>query len=172
VYVEQLATYSAPDRDPRMRVVSVAHLVLLATDGQELPEISAGTDAAAAAWHPVHDILAGTNELAFDHATILRDGLGRLAGKMEYTMVAARLLPDEFTMTQLRTVYEAVWNVPLAPGNFTRKMAPSWKTPVRRLAEQESARRQPCSRPQTCRSTHPWPNPGLQRDCPAVTVTV
>lgn len=124
MYVEQLATYSAPDRAPRMRVASVAHLVLLATDGQELPEISAGTDAAAAAWHPVHDILAGTNELAFDHATILRDGLGRLAGKMEYTMVAARLLPDEFTMTQLRTVYEAVWNVPLAPGNFTRKMTP------------------------------------------------
>jgi len=123
VHVEQLATYTDPDRDPRMRVVSVAHLVLLATDGQELPEIAAGTDAAAAAWHPVHDVLAGNN-LAFDHRAILQDGLDRLAGKMEYTMVAARLLPDEFTMTQLRTVYEAVWNAPLAPGNFTRKMTP------------------------------------------------
>lgn len=123
VHVEQLATYTAPDRDPRMRVVSVAHLVLLATDGQELPEIAAGTDAAAAAWYPVHDILRG-NGLAFDHTTILRDGLDRLAGKMEYTTVAARLLPAEFTMTQLRHVYEAVWNVPLAPGNFTRKMTP------------------------------------------------
>jgi 8-oxo-dGTP diphosphatase len=123
VHVEQLATYTAPDRDPRMRVVSVAHLVLLATDGQELPAISAGTDAAGAGWYPVHDMLRGA-ALAFDHSLILLDGLQRLTGKMEYTMVASRLLPAEFTMTQLRHVYEAVWNVPLAPGNFTRKMTP------------------------------------------------
>ncbi len=123
VHVEQLATYSDPDRDPRMRVVTVAHLVLLATDGQALPEIAPGTDAAAGAWHPVHDIL-GTNGLAFDHAAILSDGLQRLSGKMEYSTVATRLLTAEFTMTQLRTVYEAVWNVALAPGNFIRKMTP------------------------------------------------
>lgn len=121
-YVEQLATYSAPRRDPRMRVISVAHLVLLPTDGTSLPELAAGSDAAAAAWHPVHEALDGM--LAFDHATILRDGLNRLSGKMEYTTVAAQLLPEEFTMTQLRTVYEAVWNTTLAAGNFTRKMMP------------------------------------------------
>ena len=57
VHVEQLATYSDPDRDPRMRVVSVAHLALLATDGQALPALSAGSDAAAAEWHPVHEVL-------------------------------------------------------------------------------------------------------------------
>jgi 8-oxo-dGTP diphosphatase len=123
VHVEQLATYTEPDRDPRMRVVSVAHLALLATDGQSLPEISAGTDASAAAWHPVHEVLDGAH-LAFDHGTILRDGLDRLAGKMEYPTVAARLLHAEFTMTQLRTVYETVWNTTLTPGNFTCKMLP------------------------------------------------
>jgi 8-oxo-dGTP diphosphatase len=106
-----------------MRVVSVAHLALLATDGQSLPAIAAGTDASAAAWHPVHEILDG-GALAFDHSIILRHGLDRLAGKMEYTTVAARLLPAEFTMTQLRTVYEAVWNTTLTAGNFTRKMLP------------------------------------------------
>jgi 8-oxo-dGTP diphosphatase len=62
--------------------------------------------------------------MAFDHTTILTNGLDRLAGKMEYTTVAARMLPEEFTMTQLRTVYEAVWNTTLAAGNFTRKMLP------------------------------------------------
>lgn len=123
VHVEQLATYTEPDRDPRMRVVSVAHLVLLATDGRTLPEISAGTDASAAAWHPVHEVFAGA-ALAFDHTAILRDGLDRLGGKMEYTTVASGLLPAEFTMTQLRTVYEAVWDVTLPAGNFTRKMMP------------------------------------------------
>lgn len=121
-HLEQLATYSAPDRDPRMRVFSIAHMVLLPTDGTALPELFAGSDAAAAAWHPVHDVLGG--ELAFDHAAILRDGLDRLAGKMEYTTVAAQLLPEMFTMTQLRTVYEAVWNTTIAAGNFTRKMLP------------------------------------------------
>ena len=122
VHVEQLATYTAPDRDPRMRVVSVAHLALLATDGQALPAVQAGTDAASAEWHPVYDILE--QPLAFDHGKILRDGLDRLAGKMEYTTVAAQLLPTSFTMTQLRTVYDAVWNTTMAAGNFTRKMLP------------------------------------------------
>lgn len=122
VHVEQLATFSDPDRDPRMRVVSVAHLVLLATDGDTLPELSAGSDAAAAEWHPVHEVLDGP--MAFDHAGILRAGLERLAGKMEYSTVAARLLPEQFTMTQLRTVYEAVWDTELTAGNFTRKMLP------------------------------------------------
>lgn len=122
VHLEQLATYSAPDRDPRMRVVSVAHLALLATDGREFPALSAGSDAAAAEWHPVHEVLEQT--LAFDHAVILRDGLERLAGKMEYTTIAAQLLPAAFTMTQLRTVYDAVWNTTMPAGNFTRKMLP------------------------------------------------
>jgi 8-oxo-dGTP diphosphatase len=126
VHIEQLATYTGPLRDPRMRVVSVAHLVLLATDGSALPEVSAASDAAGAGWYPVYDILHGhhSGPLAFDHSMILLDGLNRLAGKMEYTTVAAQLLTEEFTLSQLRTVYEAVWNAPLPPGNFTRKMTP------------------------------------------------
>ncbi|GAA2855852.1 NUDIX domain-containing protein [Paenarthrobacter ilicis] len=123
VHVEQLATYTSPGRDPRMRVVSVAHLALLATGGTVLPRISAGSDAAAATWQPVHDVIAG-GDLAFDHEVILQDGLARLSGKMEYTTVAARLLPHEFTLTQLRSVYDAVWDTTLPAGNFTRKMMP------------------------------------------------
>lgn len=124
VHIEQLATYSAPLRDPRMRVVSVAHLVLLATDGT-LPDVTGGSDAADAGWYPVYEILTGKRtSLAFDHSLILLGGLNRLAGKMEYTTVGSQLLPGEFTLTQLRTVYEAVWNAPMAPGNFTRKMTP------------------------------------------------
>lgn len=131
VHIEQLATYSTPDRDPRMRVISVAHLVLLPTDGAALPELAAGSDASSASWRPVHEVLGGA--LAFDHAPILRDGLERLSGKMEYITVAAQLLPAEFTMTQLRTVYEAVWNTSLAPGNFTRKMMPILNDTGRKL---------------------------------------
>lgn len=119
VAVEQLATYSAPERDPRMRVVSVAHLVLLAA-GAKLPELRAGTDAAAATWQPVHELETAT--LAFDHTDILAAGLERLAGKMEYTTIAASLLPAEFTISALRDIYTAVWQAELPAGNFTRKM--------------------------------------------------
>jgi 8-oxo-dGTP diphosphatase len=122
-HVEQLATFSSPGRDPRMRVVSVAHLALLATDGRTLPELRPGSDASAAQWQPVHDVLA-TEDLAFDHRDILTVALERLAGKIEYTLTAARLLPEEFALYQLRHVYEAVWNTEkLDAGNFTRKMS-------------------------------------------------
>ncbi len=122
-HVEQLATYSSPKRDPRMRVVSVAHLALLATDGRTLPELNPGSDAAAAHWQPVHEVLAD-EELAFDHRDILTAALERLAGKIEYTLTAAKLVPEEFALYQLRHVYEAVWNTAkLDAGNFTRKMS-------------------------------------------------
>lgn len=123
VFVEQLATFSAPLRDPRMRVVSVAHLVLLASDGTDLVALRAGTDAAKAQWLPVHAL--DRTALAFDHADILAAGLERLAGKMEYTTIAAQLVPEEFTLSALRDVYTAVWQADLPAGNFTRKMRTS-----------------------------------------------
>ncbi len=122
-HVEQLATFSSPDRDPRMRVVSVAHLALLATDGRTLPDLATGGDAAGAEWLPVYSVLA-SRDLAFDHREILGTALDRLAGKIEYTLTASRLLPEEFTLNELRRVYQAVWNTSkLDAGNFTRKMA-------------------------------------------------
>jgi 8-oxo-dGTP diphosphatase len=104
-----------------MRVVSVAHLALLATDGKNLPELNPGSDAASAQWQPVHEVLAN-EKLAFDHRDILTAALDRLAGKIEYTLTAARLIPEQFTLSQLRGVYDAVWGTTMDPGNFTRKM--------------------------------------------------
>ncbi len=115
-HLEQLATYGAPDRDPRMRVVSVAYLVL----APRLPDPRAGGDAAAAAWVPVSQAL--TEDLAFDHATILRDGVERARAKLEYTSLATAFCPPEFTVSELRKVYEAVWGVPIDPRNFHRKL--------------------------------------------------
>lgn len=118
VRLEQLATYAAPDRDTehRTRVVSVAHLALAAN----LPETVAGTDADEAHWVPVAEALE--RPLAFDHATILRDGLERARAKLEYATTATAFLPPEFTMSELRGVYEAVWGVRLDPANFNRKV--------------------------------------------------
>lgn len=115
-HLEQLATYGAPDRDPRGRVVSVAYLALL----PDLPTPRAGTDAAAARWRAVARVEG--ERLAFDHDRILADGVERARAKLEYTPLATAFCPPEFTVAQLHAVYETVWGVPLDPRNFHRKV--------------------------------------------------
>ena len=120
-HLEQLATYGAPRRDPRQRVVTVAYLALAA----ELPEPAAGSDAADARWQPVAELLSGSRGLAFDHGEILRDGLERARAKLEYSPLATAFCPREFTVAELRHVYEVVWGFELDPRNFHRKVTSS-----------------------------------------------
>jgi 8-oxo-dGTP diphosphatase len=115
-HFEQLATYGAPGRDPRGRVVTVAYLALL----PDLPVPVAGGDAAGAAWRPVDGIEAA--DLAFDHDRILADGIERARAKLEYTPLATAFCPPEFTVAELRSVYETVWRTRLDPRNFHRKV--------------------------------------------------
>jgi 8-oxo-dGTP diphosphatase len=137
VHLEQLATYGAPKRDPRQRVVSVAYLALAA----ELPEPRAGSDAAAAHWRAVDDALAG-RRLAFDHAEILRDGLERARAKLEYSPLATAFCAREFTVAELRRVYEVVWGLGLDPRNFHRKVtgSPGFLVPTGRFTTRNGGR--------------------------------
>lgn len=117
-HLEQLATYGTPGRDPRGRVVSTAYLALL----PDLPTPTAGSDAAAADWLPVDELLGDPGSLAFDHHQILSDGVERARAKLEYTPLAAAFCGEEFTIAELRRIYEAVWAMPLDPRNFHRKV--------------------------------------------------
>ncbi|KQS58336.1 NUDIX hydrolase [Geodermatophilus sp. Leaf369] len=113
-HLEQLASYGAPDRDPRQRVVTVAHLALV----PDQPAPTAGTDAEAARWAPV----AGLSGLAFDHDRVLADGVERARAKLEYSALGTAFCPPSFTVAQLRRVYEVVWGRDLDPRNFHRKV--------------------------------------------------
>lgn len=115
IHLEQVATYGEPGRDPRGRVVSVAYLALV----PDLPAPVAGTDAASAEWVAVTDV--SDDRLAFDHHRILADAVERARAKLEYSPLAAAFCVDEFTISELRGIYEAVWGVPLDPRNFHRK---------------------------------------------------
>ena len=131
-YLEQLYTFGDPDRDPRGRTVSVAYYALLP---QKENDPQAGADVDALAWHRA-DALP---PLAFDHMAIATYARRRLAQKISYTPLAFRLLPDYFTMADLRRVHEATegrqyphlsnfqtlmrsrWDLIRAPGQLDRR---------------------------------------------------
>ena len=118
IYLEQLRSYGSPGRDPRMRVVTVAYWAACA----DPPSPMGGSDAAQAELVPWAEIEDGDIELAFDHEAIVVDALERVRAKLEYTALAARFCAPEFTISELRKVYETIWNTKLDPGNFQRKV--------------------------------------------------
>ncbi|WP_447943732.1 NUDIX hydrolase [Microbacterium aurum] len=118
IHLEQVRTYGMPGRDPRGRVVTVAWLAL----APDLAEPAAGSDARAARWWPVSSVEHGALPLAFDHGVIFADALERARAKLEYSALASAFCPPEFTVAQLRAVYEAVWGERLDPRNFHRKI--------------------------------------------------
>jgi 8-oxo-dGTP diphosphatase len=115
IFLEQLFTFGAPDRDPRERVVSVAHYALVKLSDHR---VQAATDAARAEWFPV----SGVPRLAFDHQEILALALGRLKGKVRYEPIGFELLPPKFSLSQLQHLYEAVLETPLDKRNFRKKV--------------------------------------------------
>jgi 8-oxo-dGTP diphosphatase len=119
LHLEQLRTYGAPERDPRGRVITVCYLALV----PNLPLPKAGGDAQAARWVPVEHVLGRGAAVAFDHRTIITDALERARGKLEYTSLGAAFCPPEFTIAELRRVYEIVWGRRLDPRNFHRKIS-------------------------------------------------
>lgn len=117
VYLEQLYTFGAPERDPRTRVITVAYFALLSADQATALILRASTDAADARWWSMYQL----PRLAFDHDRILHYALQRLRWKLEWTGLGFHLLPAEFTLSELQRVYERVLNQQLDKRNFRRK---------------------------------------------------
>lgn len=115
VFLEQLYTFGAVNRDPRERVVSVAHYALVKLAAHET---KAATDAADAKWFPISE----PPKLAFDHENIFATALGRLKSKVRYQPIGFELLPPKFTLSQLQHLYEAVLETKLDKRNFRKKV--------------------------------------------------
>jgi 8-oxo-dGTP diphosphatase len=129
VFLEQLYTFGAPRRDPRMRVISVAYLALLTES--ELAERHSSLVQAR-----VEPAFAGLEEggvaleaapgdpiaCAFDHEAIIATAVRRLRGKLDYAPVGYRLLPRAFTLLELQRVHEIILGRAVNKDSFRRRM--------------------------------------------------
>lgn len=115
IFLEQLYTFGAPQRDPREHVVTVAYYALVNIEGHN---VKASTDARDAAWYSLQDLPS----LAFDHESIIDTAIERLRGKVRYQPIGFELLPRKFTLRQLQSLYEIVLDRELDKRNFRKKI--------------------------------------------------
>lgn len=111
--VEQFHTFSDVNRDPRERVITVAHYALV-----RLEEVKGGDDARSAQWFAMNEIPS----LAFDHDRILRIAVNRLKERICFEPIGFELLPEIFTMSALQNLYESILEVKFDRRNFYNKM--------------------------------------------------
>lgn len=113
VWIDQLATFSAVDRDPRGRVVSLAYVAVLPPELDERMTLAHG-----ATWVKV----SSAHKLAYDHDTILATAIKRIQGKLVYTPIASWLLPKKFTLTDLQACYERLLKRTFDRRNFRKRL--------------------------------------------------
>jgi len=114
VYLEQLFTYGDVDRDPGERVVSVAYCSLIKIEDYDKDLVKENN----AHWQPVADI----PDLVFDHSEMVDKALRRLRRRARIQPIGFELLPEKFTMPQLQSLYEAIYQKELDKRNFCKKI--------------------------------------------------
>jgi 8-oxo-dGTP diphosphatase len=115
VHLEQLYTFSDVDRDPRGRVVAVAYLGLVAWEELSHSEREKREEAW---WSPVGNL----PNLAYDHKQIINSALERLRSRITYTTLIAKILPREFTLTELEQACESILGRDIDKRNFRKKI--------------------------------------------------
>jgi ADP-ribose pyrophosphatase YjhB (NUDIX family) len=114
LYMEQMHTYGKPDRDPVSRTVSVAYYALIRTDSYD-QKLAANF---GARWFPINEIPA----LIFDHNQMVKRALEVLKLKSKTVPLGFELLPQKFTIPQIRKLYEAINQQPIDHRNFSKKV--------------------------------------------------
>jgi 8-oxo-dGTP diphosphatase len=137
-WLAQLGAYGDPFRDPRMRIISVAFHALIPAD--LAPVVTGGSDASDARWVPIPTL----PELAFDHARIVTDAVARLRADLDRSDMAFHLVPETFTIAELRAVWEAVMGAPQDAGNFRRRFR---RMVADGVVEEAPGRRQTATKP-------------------------
>jgi 8-oxo-dGTP diphosphatase len=115
VYLEQVGAVGTPDRDTRERVITVVYVGLVAGDKHPARVGGSATDVR---WFDVADL----PPLAFDHSELLRIGLDHLRGRVGEAPVCFELLPEEFALSELQALTEAILDRKLDRRNFRRKV--------------------------------------------------
>jgi 8-oxo-dGTP diphosphatase len=115
IVLEQSWVASSPDRDPRLRSISVSFLGMFCSDRFELPHLG---DSVRLGWFSHRNL----PDLSFDHGLIISNAYANLRQRLKYSNIAWCLLPREFTLTQLQTVYEIVSGKKLDKRNFRKKI--------------------------------------------------
>lgn len=115
VHLEQLYSFSGINRDVRGRVISVAYFALVDSDKfvPKTIDYYAGIQ-----WHFIDSL----PEMAFDHQEIIQYGVERLRAKIEYSNIVYGLLPIEFTLTEMQSVYETIVGHSIDKRNFRKKI--------------------------------------------------
>lgn len=115
LFLEQLYTFGAVDRDPRERIVTVAYYALV---NLKEHRVKAASDASDANWFAINAL----PPLGFDHDRVLDIALHRLKNKVRYEPIGFELLPQKFTLFQLQKLYEAILGQELDKRNFRKKI--------------------------------------------------
>ena len=153
IYLEQLYTFDALDRDPRMRVVSTAFVALIDKDqltekvehaswfdvvkleeknhvvkivlsnGEEIITFSIKKELRKKTTDRYDYIIKENTDLAFDHARVILAGIERIKNKVNYTDVVFNMMPEYFTLGELQQVYEVILNKKLLDPAFRRIIA-------------------------------------------------
>ena len=113
IYMEQLRSYSAPDRDPVERTVSVSYYALINIEGHDTLN-----ENFSAKWFNVDE----KPDLIFDHNLMVKNAMSRLRYRASTKPIGFELLPEKFTMKQLQTLYEAILGETLDKRNFINKI--------------------------------------------------
>ena len=114
VYMEELRTYGAVDRDPGYRCISVGQYALIRLNDYDRELVKEH----GAVWHEVDELPS----LVLDHDQMVKDALEKLKRKARTQPIGFELLPEKFTIPQLQSLYEAIYQKPLDARNFRKKV--------------------------------------------------